>query len=116
MRNIIIAALAAAALVPTAAMAQPDHGRRADSRVVVVDRGPAVRPSAWHKGPVETRIIVGARIQPEHYARRYIVAEPGRYRLAHARANQRWVRIHDDAVLVNVRTGRVIAVKYRLFR
>ena len=44
------------------------------------------------------------------YGQRYWIADPYRYRLPRAAANQRWIRYGNDVVLINARTGRVIQV------
>jgi Ni/Co efflux regulator RcnB len=77
-----------------------------------VYRGPAYvgpRPG-WRYRPV----AVGYRFEPVYYGQRYWV-DPVRYRLPPAGAYQRWVRYGNDVVLVNVRTGRVIAVNGGFF-
>ncbi len=105
MKKLFIAAIAAAAILPSAAMAQ--HYDRHDNKVVVVD----------HRGPAANkRIVVGTRIEPGFIARQEVIRQPARYRLARASANTRWLRVHDDAVLVNLRTGRVLNVAFNLFR
>ncbi|MFZ3484766.1 RcnB family protein [Sphingomonas sp. 3-13AW] len=52
----------------------------------------------------------GARIAPNYYGPRYVIADPWRYRLPPVRPGQRWVRHYDDVVLVDTRRGRVIDV------
>lgn len=114
MRNLVIAALAATALLPTAAMAQPrpDH-----VRVVTVDRhGPYQKTTVW-RGPVQQhRIVPGMRLEPGFYSRDHAIKRPARHDLARAGSNQRWVRVADDAVLVNLRSGKVVRVVNRVFR
>ena len=41
------------------------------------------------------------------YARNYWIADPYAYRLPYAGWPYRWVRYYDDALLIDVRTGRV---------
>jgi Ni/Co efflux regulator RcnB len=118
MRNLLIAALAAATLIPSAAMAAPH--RVETTRTVIVDRhddrGPGNRGPGWNRPAVVTRVVVGRPLDRSYFAKRYIVANPAYYRLGRPGINQRWVRIQNDAVLVNERTGRVIAVRERTFR
>lgn len=57
----------------------------------------------------------GARLQPAYYGSRYYIADPYRYRLPRAGANQRWVRHYNDVMLVNIRTGRVVTVHRGFF-
>lgn len=56
------------------------------------------------------RFHEGAQLRPMYYRDRYYIADPGRYRLPAASGPLRWVRHYDDALLVNVRTGRVVRV------
>lgn len=72
-----------------------------------VYRRPAyVGPRGYRYRPV----VVGHRFEPVYYGRRYVIADPWRYRLPRATGYQRWVRYGNDVVLVNIRTGRVIQV------
>ena len=108
MKKFVIAAIAAATILPSAAMAQP-FGHR-DTKVVVVDRhGPD------HRGPAFNRLTVGSRLEPGFIARQEVVKHPRQYRLAKASGGTRWIKVRDDAVLVNLRTGRVLNIVYRLF-
>lgn len=56
------------------------------------------------------RFHEGARLRPIYYRERYYIANPHRYRLPAASGPLRWVRHYDDALLVNVRSGRVVRV------
>jgi Ni/Co efflux regulator RcnB len=56
------------------------------------------------------RFSEGVRLRPMYYRERYYIANPGRYRLPPAYGATRWVRHYDDALLVNIRTGRVVRV------
>lgn len=56
------------------------------------------------------RFHEGARLRPMYYRERFYISDPGRYRLPAASGPMRWVRHYDDALLVNVRTGRVVRV------
>ncbi len=113
MRNLLIAALAAATLIPSAAMAAPH--RVETTRTVIVDRHDNRGPG-WNRPAVVTRVVVGRPLDRAYFHKRYIVSNPAYYRLGRPGINQRWVRIQNDAVLVNERTGRVIAVRERTFR
>lgn len=104
MNKFVIAAIAAAAILPSAAMAKPYD--RHETKVVVVD----------HRGPAAHRIAVGQRFDAGFIARQQVIRQPARYHLARAHGNTRWLRVHDDAVLVNLRTGRVIDVVFNRFR
>lgn len=73
--------------------------------------GGYVGPRAgWRYRPV----AVGYRFDPVFYGQRYWV-DPVRYRLPGAGPDQRWVRYGNDVALVNVRTGRVIAINGGFF-
>lgn len=65
---------------------------------------------AWRAPFAYQRFQPGIVMRPNFYASRYYIVEPGRYRLPAAVGPNRWVRHYDDAVLVNVRNGRVIQV------
>jgi Ni/Co efflux regulator RcnB len=111
MKKFVIAAIAAATILPSAAMAQ-GFGRH-DTKVVVVDRNDHRGPG-WHR-PAVQRLTVGSRLEPGFIARQEVVSHPRHYRLAKAGGGTRWLKVRDDAVLVNLRTGRVLDIVYRLF-
>lgn len=74
-------------------------------------RGPAwAGPRGYHWRPVS----VGHRFDPVFYDRRYWV-DPYRYHLRPVLGWQRWVRYGNDVVLIDIRTGRVLAVENRFF-
>lgn len=58
----------------------------------------------------------GARIDPRFYGSRYVIANPGRYRLPVARGSMRWVRHYDDVLLVDQRRGVVVDVIRGFYR
>lgn len=60
-------------------------------------------------------VSVGHRFKPAYYDRRYVIADPWRYRLPRPDGFRRWVRYGDDVVLVNVRNGRVLEVHRDFF-
>ncbi|MBT2186197.1 RcnB family protein [Sphingobium nicotianae] len=133
-KNLILASLAALALVPSTAMAQPDRHDRHDVREARRDVREAQRDlrdakwdyrhevrdynrtHPWNARFRYQRFTVGARIQPAYFGNRYVITDYGRFRWARPGVNQRWVRHFDDALLVNVRTGRVVKVVYNAFR
>ena len=59
-------------------------------------------------------VTVGYRFDPVFYDRRYWI-DPYRYHLRPVLGWQRWVRYGNDVVLVDIRTGRVLAVENRFF-
>ncbi len=52
----------------------------------------------------------GVSIGIGYYSPRYYIADPWRYRLPPAGYGLRWVRHYDDALLVDIRRGRVVDV------
>lgn len=64
----------------------------------------------WRAPFAYQRFAAGSRIAPNFYGQRYVIADPGRYRLPPARRDQRWVRHYDDVVLIDQRRGRVVDV------
>ena len=61
----------------------------------------------WHAPFRYQRFVVGHRIRPYYYGPRYVIANPGYYRLPPAFGATRWVRHYDDALLIDIRTGIV---------
>ncbi len=68
------------------------------------------RRGTWRAPFAYQRFDAGVRLRPAYYGPRYYIADPYRYRLPVAHGPHRWVRHYDDALLVNVRTGRVTQV------
>ena len=56
------------------------------------------------------RFRPGGRISNSYYGSRYVIANPGRYRLPPLRPNTRWVRHYNDVLLVDYRRGIVLDV------
>ncbi|MBO9670457.1 MAG: RcnB family protein [Sphingobium sp.] len=113
MNKFVIAAIAAATILPSAAMAQPGSFDRHDTKVVVVDRGDHRGPG-WHR-PAVQRLAIGSRLEPGFIARQDVIKHPRQYRLAKAGGGNRWLKVRHDAVLVNLHTGRVLDVVHRAF-
>ena len=61
------------------------------------------------------RYGIGWRLWPSYYGSRYWLRDPWYYRLPPAYGPYRWVRYHNDALLVNIYTGNVIDVVYNFF-
>lgn len=61
------------------------------------------------------RYNVGWRLWPSYYSNRYWLNDPWTYRLPQAPWPYRWVRYHNDALLVNTMTGEVADVIYDMF-
>jgi Ni/Co efflux regulator RcnB len=51
---------------------------------------------------------VGWRLPARYYASRYWIHDPWDYRLPPVTGPYRWVRYHDDVLLVDLRSGRVL--------
>jgi Ni/Co efflux regulator RcnB len=52
----------------------------------------------------------GYQLRSGFYSPRYVIVNPGQYRLRPGARNQRWIRYGNDLLLVNVRNGRVLQV------
>ena len=105
MNKTVLAALAAAALIPTAAMARPVAVHH-DTVVVATH----TTPIAYERRVHETRLVVGGRIEPSYLAQRYRIANPAREHLQRAGHREAWVRVDGRAVLVNAHSGRIIRI------
>ncbi|HMJ06177.1 MAG TPA: RcnB family protein [Chthoniobacterales bacterium] len=120
MRKMILAGVAAALMVPGAAIAAPhgnyqQHQVRHDTRQN--DRHQAKQHrQGWRAYAAPVRnwryrpVTVGFQLQPTFYGSRYYVNDYNAFQLRAPARNQRWVRYGDDLLLVNIRTGRVIQV------
>lgn len=145
MRKLILAALAATAMAPVAASAQPAdemrHDRqdirhdqrdlRHDRQELRADRREGreewrgyrdahrdvfrMRPYPGPRGWTYRPVTIGYQFAPSFYAQRFWIANPGFYRLPPPGPGLRWVRYGNDVVLVNLRTGRVVQVYNEFF-
>ena len=61
------------------------------------------------------RYSPGFRLGPAYFGQRYWIADPWRYRLPEVWGPYRWVRYYDDALLVDLYSGRVVDVIHRFF-
>ena len=61
------------------------------------------------------RYGIGWRLWPSYYRSSFWLHDPWEYRLPHAYGPYRWIRYHDDALLVNIYTGQVVDVIYDFF-
>lgn len=61
------------------------------------------------------RWSIGFSMMPFYYRSNYWLDDPWMYRLPPAYGPYRWVRYYDDALLVNIYTGRVVDVIYGFF-
>ena len=70
-----------------------------------------IDPFGWNY----RRWQVGWNMYPRHFSNRYWIDDPWQYRLPPVYGPYRWVRYYDDALLVDLRSGRVVDVIYRFF-
>ena len=68
-------------------------------------------PFGWNYRPYQ----IGWRLWPSYYSSRYWINDPWQYRLPYAPPGYRWVRYHDDAILVDTWSGQVVDVIYSFF-
>ena len=61
------------------------------------------------------RYGIGWRLWPSYYRSSYWLNDPWQYRLPRAYGPYRWIRYHNDALLVNIYTGNVVDVIYDFF-
>jgi hypothetical protein len=61
------------------------------------------------------RYGIGWRLWPSHYRSSFWLSDPWMYRLPRSYGSYRWVRYHNDALLVNLYTGEVEDVVYDFF-
>jgi Ni/Co efflux regulator RcnB len=138
-KYILLAALAAIAM-PSGALARPHHGGdrhhsegrydrhevrrdrhelrrdrrdyRYDARDYRRDRHHArhVRYVAPYRGWSYRPVRIGYRLRPVFYGPRYYISDYGYYGVYAPRPWERWIRYGNDLLLVNIRTGIVVAV------
>lgn len=70
-------------------------------------------PRGWSYG--YRRLNIGIFLSSRLYDRGYWIDDPYHYRLPPAYGPYRWIRYYDDALLIDIRTGYVVDVVYRLF-
>ena len=70
-----------------------------------------IDPFGWNY----RRWNIGWNLPYRHYARDYWIHDPFYYRLPPVYGPYRWVRYWDDALLVDLRTGRVVDVIHNFF-
>lgn len=58
---------------------------------------------------------IGWNIWPSYWSDRYWLRDPWQWRLPTVYGSYRWIRYYDDALLVDLRTGRVVDVIYDVF-
>lgn len=70
-------------------------------------------PGGWGYG--YRRFSIGATLSSVLWGENYWIDDPYAYRLPDAYGPYRWVRYYDDAMLVDLRSGRVVDVVYEIF-
>jgi hypothetical protein len=70
-------------------------------------------PGGWGYG--YRRFSIGAVLSSVLWSDNYWIDDPYDYRLPEAYGPYRWVRYYDDAMLVDLRSGRVVDVVYDIF-
>lgn len=63
-----------------------------------------IDPFGWGRRDWE----IGWRLPSRYYASRYWIYDPWQYRLPPVSGAYRWIRYHDDVLLVDLRSGRVL--------
>lgn len=58
---------------------------------------------------------IGSRLYPHYYRSSYWISDPWRYRLPEVYGPYRWVRYHNDALLIDTWSGEVVDVIYNFF-
>jgi len=69
------------------------------------DHAQAYYRGNWHAPFRYQRFGIGRRVPPAYYSSRYVIANPGHYRLPPAYGTHRWIRHYDDVLLIDIRTG-----------
>jgi hypothetical protein len=58
---------------------------------------------------------IGSYLYPSYYSSSFWLNDPWQYRLPPVYGPYRWVRYHDDAILVDIYSGQVVDVIYNFF-
>ena len=61
------------------------------------------------------RYNIGSQLYPNYYRSNYWINDPWQYRLPPVYGPYRWVRYHNDALLVDTWSGQVVDVIYGFF-
>ena len=70
-------------------------------------------PGNWSYG--YRRFSIGVTLSSSLWGENYWIGDPYAYRLPDAYGPYRWVRYYDDALLVDIRSGRVVDTVYDIF-
>lgn len=88
-----------------------DWRRHRDRNRSIFRIGVYYDPFGWNY----RRHNVGWRLWPDYYSSSYWIHDPWMYRLPAAYPGTRWIRYHDDALLVDTWSGEVIDVIHNFF-
>ena len=61
------------------------------------------------------RFNIGSYMWPSYYSSNYWINDPWQYRLPPAYGPYRWVRYHNDALLIDTWSGEVVDVIWNFF-
>ena len=70
-----------------------------------------IDPFGWNY----RRWSIGSYLYPNYYTSSFWLNDPWQYRLPPVYGPYRWVRYHDDALLVDIYSGQVVDVIYNFF-
>jgi Ni/Co efflux regulator RcnB len=73
--------------------------------------GAYIRPAGWYPH----RWVYGERLPAAWYGRSYWIVNFSLFGLAYPPDGYEWIRVGDDALLVDIYTGEVIRVEYAVF-
>lgn len=82
------------------------------------DRHRSLFRLGWYYDPFGwgyRRFDIGWTLRPTYWSDRYWLQDPWQWRLPTVYGPYRWIRYYDDALLVDVRTGRVVDVIHDVF-
>ena len=88
-----------------------DWRRHRDRNRATFHLGIYYDPFGWNY----RRYNVGWRLWPDYYRSSYWIHDPWMYRLPTAYPGTRWIRYHNDALLVDTWSGEVVDVVYGFF-
>jgi Ni/Co efflux regulator RcnB len=74
-------------------------------------RGAYVRPAGWYPH----RWVYGERLPSGWYGQSYWIVNFSLFGLVYPPDGYEWIRVGDDAVLVDIYTGEIIRVEYAVF-
>ena len=112
MRKIMLTALLAVMLVPTAAPAQTSARQKPAWQELRETNADLFRRDAYvaPRGLRHPRVSSGDELAPPFYDKSYWIEDFAAYRLPTPPRKQQYIRYGNDVLRVNVRSGRVIQV------